>query len=148
MTKEEILKNCTIDGNIVKLPEIRLDREMYLQVAQSLQLIGGKWNRKSQGFLFPSDPTDLLTQVANGEKRNLKKEFQFFQTPVPLSDYLVDLADLKEGFSILEPSAGQGSIVSAIHRRFPDIIVDCCELMEINREFLYRWFNFENVNTL
>ena len=41
-TKEQVLQNCTIEGNIVKLPNIQLDRKLYQEVAKSLELIGGK----------------------------------------------------------------------------------------------------------
>ena len=88
-----ILKDCTVDGNVVKLPNIKLDRKEYLEVKKALELIGGKWKGgKVAGFVFASDPTDLLNQIANGEKRNLKKEFQFFATPEKLAAYLVELA--------------------------------------------------------
>ncbi len=43
MSKEEVLQQCTIEGNIVKLPSITLDRKNYLEVKKSLELIGGKW---------------------------------------------------------------------------------------------------------
>ena len=136
-TKEEILQNCTIDGTTVKLPEGQLDRKLYMEVAKSLELIGGKWKGKPIfGFIFPSDPTELLAQISNGEKRNLKKEFQFFATPDEIADWLVSLAEIQEDDRILEPSAGQGSIVKAINRIYSSKIVYCYELMPINQTFL------------
>ena len=89
MEIEEILKQCTIDDKVVRLPDIQLDRKTYCDVAKRLELIGGKWNRKFKGFLFENDPTELLADVQNGEKRNLKKEFQFFETPAELAEKLV-----------------------------------------------------------
>lgn len=41
--KEDILQQCTVDGNIVRLPDVKLERKDYLEVAKALQLIGGKW---------------------------------------------------------------------------------------------------------
>ena len=41
-----------------------------------------------------------------------------------------------EDEKILEPSAGTGAIIDAIHRSCPDIIVDCYELMPENKEIL------------
>lgn len=131
-TKEQVLQNCTIEGNIVKLPNVQLDRKLYQQVAKALELIGGKWKGgKVLGFVFASDPTDLLEEIANGEKRNLKKEFQFFATPETIADELVYLADLKQSDTILEPSAGQGAIIKAINK-VCDVIPDCFELMDVN----------------
>ena len=43
MTKEQVLQDCTIEGNVVKLPNIQLDRKDYQEVAKALELIGGKW---------------------------------------------------------------------------------------------------------
>jgi len=132
MTKEQVLQDCTIEGNAVKLPNIQLDRKDYQEVAKALELIGGKWKGgKIMGFVFVTDPTDLLDQIANGEKRNLKKEFQFFATPEKLADELVYLADLKQHDTILEPSAGQGAIVKAINK-VCDVVPDCFELMDVN----------------
>jgi hypothetical protein len=137
MNKEEILQQCVVEGLVVKLPDVKLDRKLYQEVAKALELIGGKWKgNKVMGFVFNEDPTELLEQIANGESRNLKKEFQFFATPDDLADYLVELADLKENDWVLEPSAGQGAIIKAINRKFPELEVDYFELMDVNRTFL------------
>lgn len=132
MTKEEVLQNCTVEGTVVKLPEGQLDRKLYQEVAKALELIGGKWKGgKVFGFVFATDPSELLEQIANGESRNLKKEFQFFATPDSLADELVELADLSDDDTILEPSAGQGAIIKAINK-VCDAIPDCYELMDVN----------------
>lgn len=144
-TKEEVFQNCTVEGTTVKLPNVQLDRKLYQEVAKALELIGGKWKGgKVFGFVFATDPTDLLDQIANGEKRNLKNEFQFFATPEKLADKLVFLADLKQHDTILEPSAGQGAIINAINK-VCDVIPDCFELMDINASILNKsnlHFNF------
>ncbi len=137
-TKEQVLSKCTVEGTVIKLPAspIPLDRKLYLEVAKSLELIGGKWKgNKIMGFVFPTDPTELLNQIAGGDKRNLKKEFQFFGTPDALADELVILANIQKEHTVLEPSAGQGAIIKAIQRHLPKS-VDYCELMPINQTFL------------
>ena len=138
MEKQDVLNLCTIEGNTIYLPGIQLERPMYLQVAKSLELIGGKWNRKIKGFVFPDNPTELLEQLKNGSQRNIKKEIQFFETPDELADRLVRYA-----FSlpipigrVLEPSAGQGAIIKSIHRYDPDIEVYYCEINDINLKIL------------
>jgi hypothetical protein len=138
MNKTEILQKCTVDGNIIRLPEGQLDRKLYQEVAKALNLIGGAWKGgKVMGFVFPNDPTELLEQIANGESRNLKKEFQFFATPDDVSDWIVNrFMCLVADFKVLEPSAGQGSIIKAIQRFIPELNVDYCELMDVNRTFL------------
>lgn len=135
MTTNEILKQCTIEGNVVKLPDFQLDRNIYLDVKKQLEFIGGKWKSgKVQGFLFALDPTNLLASIL-GEKKDLKKEFQFFATPERIADRLVCLADVKQHDTILEPSAGRGAIVKAINKQC-NVVVDCCEILDINRQFL------------
>lgn len=145
MNKLDVLQKCIVDGNIVKLPAGQLDRKLYQDVAKALELIGGKWKGgKIMGFVFPSDPSELLEQIANGENRNLKKEFQFFATPEKLADELVYLADLKQHDTILEPSAGQGAIIKAINK-VCDCVPDCFELMDVNTTILNKSglrFNF------
>ena len=59
----QILSNSTIHGNIVRLNNPQLDRDVYLKVDKALKYIGGKWNRKCGGHVFNSDPTNLLEQV-------------------------------------------------------------------------------------
>ncbi len=137
MNITDILRSCIAEGNVVKLPPIQLSRENYLKVKKELELIGGKWKGgKTQGFVFEYDPSELLAQLADGEKRNLKKEYQFFETPAALADKLVAYAEMKITDKVLEPSAGRGAIVKAVHRRFPGHAVHGYELMDINRTFL------------
>lgn len=133
----ETLKNCRVEGNVVKLPEEQLDRKVYTEVKNKLELIGGKWKGgKVYGFVFNEDPTDLLAQIAGGENRNLKKEYQFFGTPAGLADRLVAIANPNDEDKILEPSAGQGAIVKAIDRYCEPSEVFCYELMPLNQTFL------------
>lgn len=140
---QEILKQCSVHGKVVKLPDAQLDRKLYAEVKHALELIGGKWKGgKTYGFVFQQDPTELIEQIANGEKRNLKKEYQFFATPPALAARMVEMAELGEtegqGYGdILEPSAGQGAIVKAIHEATEGTAtVLCYELMDINRSIL------------
>jgi len=141
--KTEVLQACTISGTTVFLPPVQLERKLYQETAKYLELIGGKWNRGKAGFVFNEDPTELLGQIANGEKRNLKKEFQFFPTPAKLAAKLVDYADINSpDLMVLEPSAGQGAIVTALFNKEPGLCVHGFELMEINRTFLAKIKDF------
>lgn len=121
----------------MKITSEQLDRKIYEGVKKSLEGIGGKWKGgKVGGFVFAHDPTELLESVQSGEKRNLKKEYQFFPTPAAIADRLVELAELAEGMSILEPSAGDGAIVDAIQRKMPDHTVYVCEINPIHAKLL------------
>lgn len=134
---QEVLKQCTVIGNVVKLPDGQLDRKVYTDVKKVLELIGGKWKGgKVYGFEFNEDPTDLLAQIAGGEKRNLKKEFQFFGTPMELARELVERANPNDSDRILEPSAGQGAIIKAVDEYCEPLEVYAYELMPLNQSFL------------
>ncbi len=141
----DTLKNSKVEGMVVKLPEVQLDRKIYTEVKTKLELIGGKWKgNKVMGFVFNEDPTGLLSEIANGGNRNLKKEFQFFGTPDGLCDRLVELAEINDSHDILEPSAGQGAIIKAIHKVTSNT-VDCYEAMNVNKLFLDK---LPNINFL
>lgn len=91
----EILTQVSYDGNILRLPDIKLERNDYLAIAKQLELLGGKWKgAKTQGFVFDRDPRPLVELLLQGNKpdkpRNIKKEVQFFPTPAELADRLVD----------------------------------------------------------
>lgn len=131
-TKIEVLQACTVEGNIVKLPAGQLERKLYEDVAKSLQLIGGKWKGgKVMGFVFPSNPDELLKEIASGENRNLKKEFQFFATPASIAKEMVMYACIGKEDTVLEPSAGQGAIIDAIlTQEFKDLFF--IEMMPTN----------------
>lgn len=131
---EEILKQCKVNGKVVTLPDCQLDRKTYLEVAKKLELIGGKWNRKHKGFLFEQDPSELLLDVLNDDNRNIKKEFQFFETPEDLADELCSYLPSGPIREILEPSAGRGAIVRSVKKARPTVPVYYCELMELNRK--------------
>ncbi len=135
--KQAILKQCTVTGTTVFLPPGQLDRKLYQEVAKSLELIGGKWKGgKVMGFVFQEDPSDLLEEIASGEKRNLQKEYQFFATPDDLAREMVNMATIYQGNAVLEPSAGQGAIIKAINQNMESIVVDYYELMDLNRTIL------------
>lgn len=140
----ECLGKCTVEGMIVKLPIGQLDKAVYAEVKKRLELIGGTWKGgKVYGFVFPSDPTELLAQVAGGEARNIKKECQFFGTPEGLADELVSLAEIKIYHSILEPSAGQGAIVRATQKELGGpTTVWGYELIPLNQTFLNKITGF------
>lgn len=144
---QNIINQCYIENGVIKLPSGQLDRKVYEQVKKKLEGIGGKWKGgKTQGFEYPHDPTDLLTKIQEGEAINLKKDYQFFPTPDHIAAHMVELAEIKPGNDILEPSAGQGAIVRAILDATQDfkmndmISISVCEAMPQNITILRKEF--------
>lgn len=116
--RDEILKilaECTINLNVVFLPQVQLERKTYLEANKHLEHLGGKWNRKAKGHVFDSDPADSFeNMLLTGETTDFKKEFQFFETPPELAKKMVEMAELKDLDDVLEPSAGLGAIAKEI----------------------------------
>lgn len=137
MNAMDVFKNCTIDGNTIRLPKQDLGKELYNEVKTILEKNGGNWKGgKIAGFVFKFDPSSIFEKLQSGEKVNNQQKFQFFGTPPELADYLVELACIQARHEILEPSAGQGAIIQAIHKQFGERKVSAFELMKENQEIL------------
>lgn len=133
-TALEILQNCTVYGNTIKLPSQQFDRPLYTEIAKKISGIGGKWKGGNiRAFVFDQDPSLYLQALQQGENINFKKEYQIFETPVSVADRLIDLAGLESDHTVLEPSAGTGAIIRRIKTKFPDMPVDAYEIFELNQ---------------
>lgn len=138
MTLEQVIQNIQVcEGNILKLPNVQIDRKTYLEVAKKIEGIGGKWKGgKTAGFVFDYDPSERLAQIKGGESVNLKKDFQFFETPDPIADAMVEMAGILDGDTVLEPSAGLGAIIKAMRRKPVQCHITAVEMMPENARFL------------
>jgi len=73
----QVLEDCVITDNILRLPEAQLDRKLYLKVADALNLIGGQWKSgKIKGFVFPigSNPEELIDVELIAQRIKFKQE--------------------------------------------------------------------------
>lgn len=137
-TAEEILKHCTLQDNVLKLPAVQFNKKSYAEAKKWIEEAGGIWTGgKVQGFTFPFNADRVFAILKEGKRYNLRQEYQFFETPAEVADWLVMLAGgVHETDTVLEPSAGRGALVKAIHRACPSVTVDCFELMPENMELL------------
>lgn len=135
---EDILKHCTLENNILKLPQVQFNKKSYAEAKKWIEEAGGSWQGgKVQGFTFPFNPERVFSILNEGKRCNLAQDFQFFETPSDVADWLVMLAGgIHEHDTVLEPSAGRGALIKAIHRSSPNVIVDCYEMMPENKELL------------
>lgn len=140
---EEILKHCTLENNILKLPQVQFNKKSYAEAKKWIEEAGGSWQGgKIQGFTFPFNPERVFSMLKEGKRCNLQRDYQFFETPADVADWLVMLAGgIYEDDTVLEPSAGRGALIKAIHRACPSVTVECYELMPENREFLHTLSN-------
>ncbi len=125
---KEIILAGRVEDNCYYLPDVQLERPLYVKVNKILTALGGKWNRKAGGHIFDVIP-DVIGMVGSGAVVDEKKTYQFFETPDELGKTIVALAgaDLDESCDVLEPSAGKGAIARLIPN--PSRIV-CVELRQ------------------
>lgn len=113
---EKVLREAKLEGNNLTLHG-QLDRAMYTKVMGVLEHIGFKWNKKLKCHVGEGDSAEQFMQALDeGKVVNAKQTYQFFATPDDVADKLVSYADIQAGHSFLEPSAGRGAIVKAVHR--------------------------------
>lgn len=112
----EVLRRCTLTETSVVLPT-QLTRPLYEAVNKVLGAQGGRWNKKAQAHLFPQgvDPRVVFAEaLASGTIVHEKQSRQSFYTPPEIALFVAQGAGLGEGATVLEPSAGEGSLVDAI----------------------------------
>ncbi|AIO47068.1 methyltransferase small domain protein [Burkholderia cepacia] len=114
-------------GNQLKLVG-QLDRSLYERTNKVLEAAGGKWNRKAKAHVFDGDAGDAIEQIILTGKITIPQDFGYFPTPPSVVERLIELADVRNGHRVLEPSAGRGNIACA----FRDTAVDCYELLPAN----------------
>lgn len=131
----EILEKCNVDGNSVRLPEIQLERKEYSELEKTLLKAGAKKVRgKDFRFDFPTEAKPIIEQLCGGKKIDIKKEFQFFETPKELAKQMIELAEICENDYVLEPSAGQGAIVDLFPNHLKTVFL--YELNSLNQKVL------------
>ena len=131
----EVLDRAETDGPRLILTGT-LDRKLYLDTAKVLEAAGGKWSRKERAHLFDGDAAEAIEPVIlTGEVVSKKQQFGYFPTPAPVVQRLIELAELKPGMTVLEPSAGQGAIASAVAAQ--GCVVDCIEVQEANATVIF-----------
>lgn len=111
----DVLQRSEIGAASLQLPNEQLERDLYLRVNKVLKLAGGKWQRGSGTHVFASDPRIVLgLAVESGAIDDVKGTHGQFFTPPGIAQQVVSLANLQPGQSVLEPSAGEGALLSAI----------------------------------
>jgi predicted RNA methylase len=115
-----VLGNAQMDGARLVLVG-QLDRALYTQTNKVLEAAGGKWDKKAKAHLFPVDAADAMEQIIQtGEVtliRTIQQDFGYFPTPPAVVARLIELADLRPGMDVLEPSAGRGAIAIPLERQ-------------------------------
>lgn len=133
----EALAQATAQGAIIRLGPDQLDRKVYVEVDKALKAAGGKWNRKLRGHVFDLyyvNTQQVLDNLRGGSYVDRKKVHAQFESPEPVVERLMELADVQAGMKVLEPSAGTGNIVAACLERSAKVTAieiqdECVEAM-------------------
>ncbi len=126
----EVLKGVETEGSRLRITQ-KLDRAMYQKVNKTLAGLGGKWSSREKAHIFEKDVSEIIRQIVEtGEYKDLKADFQFFPTPPELAKKVVEMAEIRDGESCLEPSAGRGGIAQFMQG------CDCIELNPDNAAYL------------
>lgn len=111
----------------------RLDPKLYKRVNAVLQDLGGRWKAgKTQAHVFEGPADEAVASVVASGEYLTAKDFGFFPTPGPLADRAVATADLRPGMTVLEPSAGHGSLALRAAEIVGLANVTACEFLERN----------------
>jgi protein-L-isoaspartate O-methyltransferase len=110
----QVLDRAEVDGNRLVLTG-QLDRKLYTDVNKVLEAIGGKWSRGAKAHVFDMPVVDVLDPILEtGEYSRTKQDFGQFDSPPAVVARVIELAQIRPGMEVLEPSAGIGNIVRGI----------------------------------
>lgn len=107
------------DGLLGRLICGQLERELYAKVNKALEAMGGKWNRKSGGHVFTTDPRGQVEGLLENGSLEIERD-GFFETPKDVIDRMLELVPLRKDEWILEPSAGVGAIIKRLVEKGAD----------------------------
>ena len=133
----EIIKKCSITENCLFLEDKNLDRKNYLKLMKVLNNLEITWSKKLKCHISLKEinlKESIDNLIETGEYINIKKEYQFFETPVDIVEEMMYLSCLTTGVEVLEPSAGKGRIVFNLPNL--NLKIDAVELNIDNYNFL------------
>lgn len=149
---EVLADGVSTDGHLLKITR-QLERPLYTAVNKVLEAAGGKWNRSAKAHVFFGSAEDAMEQIILTGQIAVPEDFGQFFTPDALAQRIIDMADIKPGMHILEPSAGQGALAlraaqacmgveikhdDGSRSYIDDGHVACCEILPHNRQILDR----------
>ncbi|MFA0809319.1 hypothetical protein [Microbulbifer epialgicus] len=138
-TIEQDLLINTDDKTISVIPE--LATKDYAKVKSILNRLGGVWRKSQQVFEFKKCPKALIDRVLTLGSRQINK-FQFYPTPAEVFQYITEYTPLSyigasgKTIRVLEPSAGEGSLVRQLmdfgRQEERDFVIDGYDIDPLN----------------
>lgn len=115
---KKILNQAKFD-TMLRLPSMT-DDEYYHNIKYLVEYIGGHWRERFKGYNFDEPGNIVLSKLKQLMdigyiEITTDKAFQiknnFYPTPDWLAAKMVEIADIKRGERVLEPSAGRGALL-------------------------------------
>jgi hypothetical protein len=135
----ELLGGMVVSGNLARFGSSEKIDDWHV-LKDAMEGLGGQWvGGKTQGFRFGKrvDVAGVIAAaIATGKVTTEAKEAEFIPSTRPVAVRVVDLARLRPGDRVLEPSAGRGAIADVVREREPSADLTLCELLEDNRDDL------------
>jgi hypothetical protein len=92
--------------------EVKPDKRVVEAAAQIMESLGAVFDGKT--FTFDYDPANMLDLLECSGCVPDQVSHQYFPTPRELGEFVVELAQIGEDHSVLEPSAGQGHLAELL----------------------------------
>lgn len=129
------IKMVKDENNLYNLYLGSLSDSEYDEIKPIIEHLNGHWREKLGCFVFGEDVSELLLNaLCNGvdisDDYRWREENQFYPTPMSVAKRVVELAEVKSGMSILEPSAGVGNLLDCLPAGQYSIL--CVEPMKTN----------------
>jgi hypothetical protein len=114
---------------------LRVDHRTEKEIEEArkiVEFLGGQFN-SHHNVSFDFDVVPALNKIIMTGCLPEKKSHQFYPTPSDLAERVVDMADIKKGHRVLEPSAGQGALADLVPKTAKLV---CVEISSVNAEIL------------
>lgn len=102
----------------------------YRMIKSMFEVMGGKWDKKSQTHVFKESPMDAISNIIEtGHFQKTKVyNFGYFPTPRPLVESIIQDLEYWQGMTILEPEIGQGHIADVVMETYPGAVLTGFEI--------------------
>ena len=119
-----VIKPITIDNtNLFHLSVFpQMSDEDYDAIKYRIESLGGHWRERFGGFVFDKNPIDGLNNeetwkpIVHDEYEQWRIQRQFYPTPASVAERVVELAEISDTHTVLEPSAGKGALLKPLKR--------------------------------
>ena len=101
----------------------KMTDEEYDALKYRIEKLGGHWRERFGGFIFDEDPMDKLKDESTwgsfeqSDYTRWKIMRQFYPTPADVAKRVIELCEIEDNNSVLEPSAGTGALINSLSNK-------------------------------